>query len=418
MKDLTRLVQLVRLWKTLALSTAAFCIAGMASAQITVPGANGSDGVLNITTNMVIDLSQAQTAAWDTSPATAGTGVYDSNQWAVVFKYLSVNIATNATLTFANHPSRAPVVWLVSGNVTIDGTLSLDGQVYAPVPLLAEPGPGGFRGGTGNFAVGARGASGFGPGGGLFESSIGRGGKYDYGNPSLIPLIGGSGGAGDAQFDANGGGGGGGACLIAATGSVTINGALTCNGGAGRNQSSRNSGGGSGGGCRIVANAIGGSGSVSALGGFGWETGGPGKIRLERVADSSSFASIIPPPSVVPLQANDQALLWPPASAPEVTVLSVDQVAVPADPRATFDAQGSDVVLPLTNAVRVVVQTINVEQASEVSVRNTPRINANARTVNATVDQVVNQAPLTIRWVADVPVEPGYSAIQVRVVRP
>src|SRR5271155_4277471 len=112
-------------------------------AQIVVPS-DGSDGALNITTNIEIDLSQAVTGSWSANnSAHAGQGIYDPTQWAVVFKYSSVTIASNATVTFNNHPSTAPVVWLVSSNVSIAGTVSLNGQDIAPIPLLAVPGPGG-----------------------------------------------------------------------------------------------------------------------------------------------------------------------------------------------------------------------------------------------------------------------------------
>ena len=133
----------------LALSTAAFAPAVFA--QLSIPG-DGSDGALNITTNTVIDLSRAATGAWDANNATtAGKGIYDPTKWAVVFKYSSVTISNGATVTFSNHPSRAPVVWLVNGDVMIhsNGVLSLDGQYGVSDTInLAEPGPGGFRGGA------------------------------------------------------------------------------------------------------------------------------------------------------------------------------------------------------------------------------------------------------------------------------
>src|SRR5271168_1892375 len=87
-----------------------------ANAQLNIPS-DGSDGVLNITTNTVIDLSQAVTGTW--TNAGTGTGVYDPTQWAVVFKYSCVNIAAGATLSFANHYANPPVIWLVQSNVTI-----------------------------------------------------------------------------------------------------------------------------------------------------------------------------------------------------------------------------------------------------------------------------------------------------------
>ena len=77
--------------------------------DIVVPGANGTDGVLVVGTDTVIDLSKAVTAAWNSdNSANVGKGVYDASKWAVVFKYSDVNILSNATVTFKNHPSRAP----------------------------------------------------------------------------------------------------------------------------------------------------------------------------------------------------------------------------------------------------------------------------------------------------------------------
>lgn len=95
-------------------------LTSLAPAAITVPGADGSDGALNITANTEIDLSQAVTGTWDqNNAANPGKGAYDPAKWAVVFKYSSVTVATGATVTFKNHASRTPVVWRVNGNVTI-----------------------------------------------------------------------------------------------------------------------------------------------------------------------------------------------------------------------------------------------------------------------------------------------------------
>src|SRR4029077_18821628 len=111
-----------------ALSLAAFAPSSFAQ-PLTIPGADGSDGALIVTANTNIDLSLAVTGVWSNNNAgNFGKGIYDPDKWAVVFKYSSVNIANGATVTFSNHPTHAPVVWLVSSNVTIDGTLSLDGQ--------------------------------------------------------------------------------------------------------------------------------------------------------------------------------------------------------------------------------------------------------------------------------------------------
>jgi hypothetical protein len=68
---------------------------------IVIPGADGSDGVLNITSNTVIDLSRAITGNWDASNTNnAGKGIYDSNKWAVVFKYSDVVLAAGVAVAF------------------------------------------------------------------------------------------------------------------------------------------------------------------------------------------------------------------------------------------------------------------------------------------------------------------------------
>ena len=150
---------------------AAFLFAALSTplvAAITVPS-DGSDGVFNPTASVQVDLSQAVTGAWN--QAGNGHGVYDVDKWAVVFKYSSVNIPSGVVVTFKNHPSRAPVVWLVQGNATIAGTVKLDGQDYVgndPQGLLiimAEPGPGGFRGGAAGINVQLQPGPGLGPGG-------------------------------------------------------------------------------------------------------------------------------------------------------------------------------------------------------------------------------------------------------------
>ncbi len=400
-------------------------------AAITVPGADGSDGVLNITADTEIDLSQAVTGTWNqNNTANTGKGVYDPAKWAVVFKYSSVTVATGKKLTFKNHGSRAPVVWLVNGNVTIDGTVSLNGQSALAGPLLPEPGPGGFRGGQGSFGPGVGSAAGFGPGGGFQQGDAGWAGGYGttggasatlagqaYGNPSIVPLVGGSGGAGDPQ-SGTGGGAGGGAMLVAATGTVSLAGEIQSIGGAENNGGFQlDSSGGSGGGIRIVCDSLDGAGKLTAIGGTGWQSGGLGRIRLERAVNNNSLV-ISPDPSVVPLSSGATALLWPPSNAPEVRVVSIGGANAPADPRASFGSAGADVALPQATSTQVIIETTNVEQASQVKVRVTPRSNANATVVDATFSSQVSATPLVLRWTATLPVNTGYSAVQVKVVRP
>lgn len=408
----------------------ALALAGAVRAAIVVPGANGTDGELNITTNTVIDLSQAPTGQWDNdNTANAGKGVYDPAKWAVVFKYTEVNIAEGVTVTFKNHPSRAPVVWLVSGDVTIVGTLNLNGQDWQPAPNLAEPGPGGGRGGAGTYQRLVGGSAGFGIGGGKNDGYHGWGGSYGsvgsgqspaYGNISIVPLIGGSGGGGGA--DPYGGAGGGGALLIACAQEFALSGILSANGGVGVSSQfeSPTAGSGSGGAVRIIASNISGGGTLQVLGGVDGRLhrpGGVGRIRLERNATAGSLV-VVPEPSLINLSPGSTAMIWPPAGAPEVRVVSIGGGNPPADPRAEFGTVGADVVLPATASTQVLVETKNVEQASQVKIRGTPRSNGNFTEVVATVDSIVSNDPLVIRWKAELPVNVGYSAVQAHVIRP
>ena len=157
----------------------------------------------------------------------------------------------------------------------------------------------------GSYAPGVDQSSGLGPGGANFQHDQGWGGSFGtsgsagpvpYGNPSLIPLLGGSGGGGDGN-DPGGGGAGGGAILIACQNTLSVTGTVRANGGS----RSFHSGGGSGGGIRMVADTLSGSGAVQANGGSGWSYhGGLGRLRLERATNSSDY-TITPDPSVVTL---------------------------------------------------------------------------------------------------------------------
>ena len=112
---------------------------------------DGSDGDLSPQLlDKVIDLGLAATGSWNTPGD--GDGVYDPDRWVVVFKYAAINIPPNLTVTFINHPSGAPVVWLASEDVVIAGTVKLNGEgEFTPNGPFqyAKGGPGGFDGGAG-----------------------------------------------------------------------------------------------------------------------------------------------------------------------------------------------------------------------------------------------------------------------------
>ena len=362
-----KLAQKIKL-AALAMSLAAF--APTLLAQLSIPFNDGSDGVLNITNNTVIDLRLAVTGNWtNNNAANAGKGIYDPTQWAVVFKYSAVTISSNATVSFINHSAHAPVVWLVSGSVTNNGVLSLDSQAGGAVSFdnltLLEPGPGGFRGGARAQSALSQGG-GFGPGGSRQNEGPAHG-VYTitglaYGNPQIIPLIGGSGGSswdGDAGVN---GGAGGGAILIAAAGSITVaaSGLISADG-----QNNHSGFFGSGGAIRLVANQIQGSGRIEAT-----SAAYPGRIRLE--ANTTSGALSLNPATIA--VAPSPLIIFPdPATAPTVRVVSVGGLAPPADPKAAMLASGDDLTFTTTNVVSILLQTVNFPTNGTVNVYFKPR---------------------------------------------
>ncbi len=358
--------------RLLAAALTALCLlpAHLALATISIPS-NGDDGSLNITSNTVIDLSDPNivtTAAWDA--ATPGIAAYDSTKWAVVFHYTDVTIAAGATLSFINHPKNPPVVWLVSGSVTVSGTLSVVGKGGQSNADEALGGPGGFRGGRGASTGGASGY-GFGPGGGTGGGSFGTAGTNGgptYGNPELIPLVGGSGGSTAINWT-GGSGGGGGAILIAAGGDVTVSGLIDATGGAG---SYNGSAGGSGGGIRIVADRFAGAsaGRLRAIGGAGSSNssnGNGGAWRIAVTTNINSFLGTSDPAFSAPAMTTPPQI-WPDSSSPEARILEIAGAGVPADPSASLAYPRQDLLLSTTGNILVRIETKNVPQASVVSV--------------------------------------------------
>lgn len=336
-------------------------------------GSDGSDGALDCAAlfalnpecledclggcEVEIDLSLAIPGDALTTPGT-GDGVYDATRWAVVFKYETVTIPAGVTVTFKNHPKGAPVVWLATGDVVIDGTVSLNGgNGHAGVLAFSEPGPGGFQGGIGDFP-GSVESGGLGPGGGQpgDAGSYGTSGEGDdagarYGNPPILPLIGGSGGGGYTPSDPAGGGAGGGAILIASSTIILMDGTIEAIGG----EALVNSflvGAGSGGAIRLLANEITGVGDLNALGGTNGDDGGDGRIRLEaHVVD-------LPP-------TNPQTIPWlvpgpvfPTIDAPVLRATFVDAVPVPEDPDAGIET--ADVFVDTNTSVVLEIEAENV----------------------------------------------------------
>lgn len=269
-------------------------------------GSTGADGVLNPAVSTEIELPSSG-----------------------ILQYSSINIPTGVVVTFKKNVLNTPVQLLVSGDVTVTGTISLVGKDakatgtagdgnQADDGIPGAGGAGGFDGGRGGKddpqqrAELIRGGAGLGPGGGgggyerangcyagVYYHSVGRGGAHatiggasygsgynctatadeperakPYGSAALVPLIGGSGGGGGSggvTFPGAGGGGGGGAILIAASGTITVTGSIDTTGGDGGDIAGTGSGGagaaGSGGAIKLMASTIKGAGSLLANGG-------------------------------------------------------------------------------------------------------------------------------------------------------
>jgi hypothetical protein len=401
-----------------------------AGGAINIPS-DGSDGALHVTGALEIDLGEAQTANWDEPSTVPGKGIYDPAKWAVVFKYSSVTIDAGTTVTFKNHPSGAPVVWLVQGNVTCSGTILLDGKAgHLPgQKVFAQGGPGGFHGGTSDQSL-IHGASGFGMGGGrgwsgnywphggsfgTFGGSAGDG-RLIYSSPRLLPLIGGSGGSGGIWDSSNqyGGGAGGGAILIAAQNTISIwaagnQGGIYARGGDG-------AGGGSGGGIRLIAERLYGDGVLRASGGSALgpagQPGGAGRICVEAtdinyMGPSDPAAHIVQPVDATPM-------VWPPLDAPSVRLVSLGGQPLPPDPRGQFDAWSYDLVLNEGGTRQLVIETKNVPTTWSVTVLVTPIDQHYTRYMAAF--QSGTEASAT--WTVDVNMGSGIKAIQARAYKP
>ena len=161
-------------------------------------GSDGSDGALALTeAGLILFDPSAFTPPLDPD----GDGVYH---------FTTITIAEGVTVKLSANPRGVkPVIWLASGDVSIAGTVDLNGErghaSNAP-RLPATGGAGGYSGGVGRsqFAGASRGN---GPGGGLVSTRSGpsrgssaghalQGGAGDsvaggkaYGNDFLLPLL-------------------------------------------------------------------------------------------------------------------------------------------------------------------------------------------------------------------------------------
>jgi plastocyanin len=374
--------------------------ASSAFADLIIPS-DGSDGALAPAASIEIDLSQAVTGTWsDNNGANAGKGIYDATKWAIVFKYSSVNIPAGVTVTFKNHPSYAPVIWLVQGSVTIAGTVSVNGKQGSTGPAGAtpvEPGPGGFRGGA--FGPAGFGA-GLGPGGGW---NNGVAGAYStvYGNPQILPLIGGSGMASWTGGAGTSGGGAGGAILIAATSTIHLTGTVSALGGESAYPGNIATCGGA---AKLIAHEVTGTGTLTA--------GNSGRTRIEANSLSSSIATT---PATIAVAPGTTPIIFQSANSPTVRIVSVDGVNAPADPTAPL-ISSADISIQKNTPVTIVLETRNFATAGAVVSVRVANKYGSAAWHNATLDDGGTSALST--WRVTTTLAPGFVTLQARATAP
>ena len=379
-------------------------------AQTFNSGSNGSDGALDLT---------GQTGTLVFNPASFNPPLDSDHD--NVYHFTTITIPATLTVRLAAEIlGTKPVVWLATGAVQIDGVLDLaggDGNGPGAPQVAPSAGAGGYQGGLGGSAISAP-QPGKGPGGGVGAAGgaghaiagtgpAGTGGAA-YGNSFLIPQLGGSGGAGGTFFSGTGnpigaeGGSGGGALLIASSDSITFTpGAMIkANGGAGACNSgvppaAQSSGGGSGGSIRLMAPEIMGTAALRAPGGTSCNSGGtgsPGRIRLEAF-NLSLTGQVDPSPFTSP-----PGLIFPPASAPAVRIVSIAGVAVPENPTASFITP--DVTLDNTTIATIQLAASKVPVGTVVHLTLTPEtgeiVNVDSTPLAGTFDSSTATASVTI----------------------
>lgn len=344
-----------------------------------VSGSTGADGAFSPTANTVLQTPESG-----------------------VFNFTTVTIPANIVVTFPVNVRNPPVKILATGDVTINGTINLNGGDAAN-SLPGAGGPGGFDGGQGGLANqigkngggpgGGRGgtpvstsATGSGGGGGAgylvaggagssnYITSPGGTGGIVYDNERILPTIGGSGGGGGggtSAYAGGDGGGGGGSLLIASSGTIAINGVISAKGGDGVNGFNNyggGGGGGSGGSIRLLANTISGSGTLSATGGTGGTRGGTGSVGRIRIEAATLLrtGTTTPPPSLGYPYAVE------PTDMPTLKITAVGGISVEGVPRGTFG--DPDVILPfnIKNPVTVTVSAVNIPVGQTVTVTALP----------------------------------------------
>lgn len=323
-------------------------------------GSDGSDGALAFPAN-------AGVIQFDPTTFTPALDPDGDN----VYHFTTITIPAGTTVRLSTRVLRegAAVYWLASGAVTIAGTLDLNGEQGHDAGGTFSPafaGAGGWSGGVGGQA-GRLGTNGNGPGGGgavpgnhgsgaghLFNAPSGAAPGRAYGNDLLIPMWGGSGGAGGCPTSPGntaGGGAGGGAIVIASSSRIDLTGRIEARGGnSGTAQCV--GGGGSGGAVRLIAPTVDGGGVIDVGPGISPQTtAAPGRARVEAYKLPTTPQTL---PGSSFTRGTPRAPL-PPAGAPVIKVLRVAGVNVSMTPSGSFAVP--DVAITSPGAATIELET-------------------------------------------------------------
>lgn len=328
---------------------------------------NGADGAFDFTGTPSGTIMDFDPAAY--SPPLDANG--DN-----VFEFTTITIPVGVTVRLrASNLRNAPVHFLATGLVRIAGVLDLSGANGHPITLNgsgwgpSEPGPGGFPGGVGRTSIGSAANNfsnqdGFGPGAGLvsgggwgLHATADGTRRASYGNPYLLPLVGGSGGAGSTA----GGGAGGGAILIASATEIDLtSGVISVDGGNG----SGSAWCGSGGAVRLLAPTIR-MGQIQAACRGNNSTSFHGRVRLEtnNLLGSPSITGDWRAVTLFSGTTLGRPLL---PSRPAIFITAIGGQTVPPAPQASINAP--DVTLSATTPMVVSLQAENIPLGTTVSV--------------------------------------------------
>lgn len=251
-----------------------------------------------------------------------------------VFNCTTITVAPGVTLRFNPNALNTPVYLLAIGDVIINGAIDVSGlPANGPVPGPGRGGPGGFAGGHGGSVFAGQNTAGDGTGPGRGRRALGGGdpaasGHFGnvYGNLLCVPLIGGSGGAGEDGAPGYSGGGGGGAVLIASNTKIVITGTVIA---AGAGPITCTTGGGSGGAIRLVSPLVVGAGSLNTSAGYSFgggcgQGGGVGRVRID-CSDNQSYRTL----TLIGVASRGMQMFVFPAVVPQLDIVTVAGQAIP-----------------------------------------------------------------------------------------